>query len=453
MGSFKDVIRALLHVVVILSFSMCNSIDEFALKDDIVPVEKFTNVGSEKSYLDQKVICNQKYSCLIDADQLSKGNFTIYNDDEGYLYMDFAVQEGWKISNIFLFVGTELNQLPTYNNGNAAFDNYPYTVALSEKDLNNYTIILETGNDEVCYLISAKVVISGANEQRILQAGCTTKSSNTDAFYINRNVVNGLYLGYCFNDCDPIDFTFAFEDLKGDTNDADYNDIVLQAKYSNEVENENDLKSINMAFYATARGAVYDHEFKIRIPVNGKSTVAIWKINQYGNLEDSKTLQFDGVIDLSVFASTKQVLPANDTRGIGFSNSDPTKDANGFPPCFASSWKTLVKVDIQEPQNNKLGVDLVAPFDPYIRVTPTTEPKEPAYDLHIYEITQTNTFVFNSLTYPNGIIVPSDWNWPMEGIPINNVYPDFPNGEWYLNRDPNGGTVIDESLFGPPCQK
>ncbi|OUJ74108.1 hypothetical protein [Hymenobacter crusticola] len=43
-----------------------------------------------------------------------------------------------------------------------------------------------------------------------------------------------------------------------------------------------------------------------------------------------------------------------------------------------------------------------------------------SYDLYVYEVSglgSTNTYLYNGEVYPNGILIPLDWRWPLEQTP------------------------------------
>jgi LruC domain-containing protein len=368
-------------------------------------------------------------------------------------FVDFILEDGMNIQNIYLFVGSELKQLPMYNNGMVAVDHYPYLKDLTNTTTNKYTIVLDVGVNDFCYLVSAQLEITDQDGKTYtIWMGCVN-GGTIDAFYINKNIVNGLYVGYCYETCEPIDYTFAFEDLIGGDNDADYNDLVIQAKYYETVGSLNEVQKIDLVFYARARGALYDHDFKIDIPVVGKSTLNIVRFNSIGIIESEETLSRSGEISVSLFPSTKEILPPNGNRYYYSANTDTTRNSNGFPPCLITSWKTLVSIQIQDPGSNILGQQLIPPYDPYMTVKPTDASPLDYYDLHIYEVTGSGTFMMDGQTFPNGIIVPSNWSWPLEQVLIYDVYPDFPESDWYNNLDSRNGGYYTQEFFGPPCQK
>jgi LruC domain-containing protein len=448
--------RLLLAVPALSVVMMSCSKDDEPLKlaDDILPNETYENTPLPESSLTKVVVCNQRSSCLINMDQVSKGEAVLYNDDAGNFYIDFNLGAGLKIKTIYLFIGLQEKQIPRFNNGMAAVENYPYIKTFDQATLDKFTYKINLGDDEQCWFVSAKVEAeqAGSTNPVSLWMGCTSGSNSVDAFYIGKNIANGLFVGFCQKSCTPIDYTFAFEDLASNSNDMDYNDLVIQARYIETKQANDELTNISMTFFAKARGASYDHEFSIAVPVKGSSTTRISRYNAIGQLLSQENLSRNGVVNCVIFPSTKQALPPNGFAEVDASNADTTRDASGFPPCLVRSWKTVINITINNPAANVSGTDLTKPYDPYVIVKPTTNPTS-FYTLRIYEISQDPADLFEGTggMYPSGLIVPSDWAWPLERKPIKSIYPDFPNPDWFDNKAPDATGYFVETLFGPPC--
>jgi hypothetical protein len=71
------------------------------------------------------------------------------------------------------------------------------------------------------------------------------------------------------------------------------------------------------------------------------------------------------------------------------------------------------------------------PYEPFITVYSSgnvADPTPPVYDLYVKGITNRtgmDTFVYpaDGKTYPNGIMIPADWRWPLEMQIISGPYP------------------------------
>lgn len=456
MRNAKNLLPVILLGLVFVGLSGCSKDEDFLkLADDILPIDSFDHSTSTESSIDKILVCQKKESCLISEDQVYRGGAILYNDDYGNLYVDFNLEAGYKIKAIYLFVGIHQKQLPYYKGGGAAFENYPFIKKFDQATVQSYTYKIELGEDDLCYYVSAKldIIKDGSSEEKAVHLGCTSNSKTADAFYVDRNIINGLYIGYCYKTCTPVDYTFAFEDVKlANSNDMDYNDLVIQARYLEALQGENQVTNISMVFYAKARGAGYDHEFSVKVPVKGASQVAISRYNAVGALLSQEKYNRSGTVNCIVFPSTQEALPANSNSTWYASNTDTARSVDGTPPCLVRSWKTVVSISLDNPTLNISGQSLNKPYDPYILVKPFgTDPQ--TYEIHIHQISNNpiDLFELNGKSYPYGLIVPSNWAWPLERISILDVYPSFPDGLWYDTMSPDAPGFFKETLFGPPC--
>ncbi|HSM24552.1 MAG TPA: LruC domain-containing protein [Anaerolineaceae bacterium] len=424
------------------------------IADDILPIDKVDFSPSDQSSFGQVITCSQGTTCLVGEDQISKGSALLYNDDEGNLYIDFKLNNEYRVKKLYLFAGIQYKQLPYYQYGPAAFDQYPYISSFDDENLQNFTIKLDLEDLDQCYYVSAKleIVKTGTSNVSAAHLGCTSGSDGLRAFYVNNNIENGLYIGYCTKPCNPLDFTFAFEDLNtANSNDMDYNDLVVQARISEDILNDAEIKQISMVFYAAARGANFDHDFSINIPVKGSSSIIINRYNAINELVSKESFTRNGAVSCSIFPSTIQALPSNSYISSFSSNTDTTKNIDGLPPCLIRSWKTIVTITINNPSLNISGDNLIQPYNPFITVKPSGEEN---YTLYIYEISKNpkDLFEVDGTFYPNGVIVPNNWAWPLEHQGIRLIYPTFPEIDWYNNIDPNTTAgYFKEEFFGPPC--
>lgn len=220
-----------------------------------------------------------------------------------------------------------------------------------------------------------------------------------------------VYFNFCLKECNERDFTFAWEDLRNEGNDADYNDLIIQADV---IRTGNDL---NLKFFTTARGAGVDHSFKIKIPKDG--ILSIQGINgepapAYTSDESNYTV--------TIFASTKAALPSNDV--LPHTNTFPYLDCVPY-----GKKEILVKVD------NSFKYNTSKPYQPFISVFPSRQAGVgESYDLSIFEFSGQHTWVSpDGKIYPNGILIPRDWHWPVEQQHITGPYPDFPQANWAAN--------------------
>jgi LruC domain-containing protein len=203
-----------------------------------------------------------------------------------------------------------------------------------------------------------------------------------------------------------ISFTYAWEDLINQYNDLDYNDLVIQSKvlYTNNAS----AKKLDLTFIAQARGASFDHKFKFRIPKTGVSSVA-----GAAAVEDR-----DGYYYVTVFESTKTALPGT--------TNNVTANTVATEP-----YRTPVAKSVTVLLNSAYVYNSAKPYEPFITVYTSgnvNDPTPPLYDLYVKGITNRpgmDAFVYpaDGKTYPNGIVIPADWRWPLEMQIISGPYP------------------------------
>ena len=216
------------------------------------------------------------------------------------------------------------------------------------------------------------------------------------------------YFSFNKKDCDRnISFTYAWEDLNNTGNDLDYNDLVMQSKVLH--TNTANVKQLDLTFFSKARGAAYDHKFKFRIPKAGVDGV-------YHAIMGDMTVTSDATYYyVTVFESTKQTMPGTPA----YANTVAAE------PCGPPFSKTVtLKLNSSFVYNN------AKPFEPFISVyTSGNALSGPSdYDLYIKEVTNRpgqDVFAYaaDGLQYPNGIVIPADWRWPVEKQNISGPYP------------------------------
>jgi LruC domain-containing protein len=225
------------------------------------------------------------------------------------------------------------------------------------------------------------------------------------------------YFEFCSSECSQtIDFTYAWEDLRDNNNDQDYNDLVVQ---SDVTKSATELK---IDFLVTARGSTFDHSFLFKIPMAGVTGI-------FGADPAYPTYNDGTYYYVTVFGSTKNALP-------GVSNS-PWANTDITVPCvaFASKQVTITL-------NSAFNYNASKPYEPLMRVWPSyVAGTGTSYDLNIYGVSANpSTYVGkDGKTYPNGILIPLDWRWPIEGVSVTVPYPSFTSlsdgftPTWYNN--------------------
>ena len=283
-----------------------------------------------------------------------------------------------------------------------------YTVTVPKSYLDS---VNPTGED--CFYIGSHAALS--NGETAWGGMCSASTTGTTSLgsamqFPGRNW--GVYFEFCKSSCTQrsIDFTYAWEDLNvdGNSNDRDYNDLVVK---SSVVQSPNNL---SMNFIASARGASFDHRFSIKIPKLHITGIFGTAGNPAPSFTSDATHYY-----ITVFESTKQALP-----GVGLAQFANTV---ALANCVTPAQKAIVlQTD---------GFDFSAMtyiFEPFIRVTPFANSGNPQYDLYIHEVSMAkgngrdDTWVAtDGQRYPNGILIPADWKWPLESMPITGPYPNF----------------------------
>jgi LruC domain-containing protein len=270
-----------------------------------------------------------------------------------------------------------------------------------------------------CFSIATKVELTNGESA---WGGKCDRKSKSKSFYSSKRFSSNdgsAYFDFCLDNCNsPIDFTYAWEDMKYGQNDGDYNDFVVQADV---VRSAN---ALDLTFLATARGAHYEHQFKIRVPKKGIVGGIAGIVGAKAVVEDST------YYIITVINGTKSVLPP-DVQG--FANTQ--KDS----PCMPFY---MTKIQLRTDRN--FSYDPTKPYIPFISVFQDGVigvDENPDYDLSIYELTQNvnDTYSLNGEKFPNGIIIPRDWKWPLEHTFVAEAYPDFNsltegwNADWAEN--------------------
>jgi LruC domain-containing protein len=233
------------------------------------------------------------------------------------------------------------------------------------------------------------------------------------------------YFGFEKKQCSQdISFTYAWEDLINQYNDLDYNDLVIQSKVL--YTNTSSSKKLDLTFIAQARGASFDHKFKFRIPKTGVASVV-----GAAAVEDR-----DGYYYVTVFESTKTALPGT--------TNNVTANTVATEP-----YRTPVAKSVTVMLNSAYVYNSAKPYEPFITVYTSgnvADPTPPVYDLYVKGITNRSgmdTFVYpaDGKTYPNGIVIPADWRWPLEMQIISGPYPTslttFFAPSWFNNKATN----------------
>jgi LruC domain-containing protein len=320
----------------------------------------------------------------------------------GDLYVTYNVTKpGIYLSETHLDVFTSIAQLQAakkLSGGGAIPGKFAYKQTFTAAArATTYTVVIpkavvdRLGSD--CFFIASHAALSNGETA---WGGLTTPTA-TGVSLAAANQFPGanwsVYFEFCKSRCDKaIDFTYAWEDLAGSANDSDYNDLVVQSDIN---KSTTELK-IN--FMLTARGASFDHKFQFKIPKAG-----ITGITGAASYTDDGTNYI-----VTVFENDRLAFNG------GYAN------AWTGAPCTPFAKKTVTLAI-----NNSFVYNAAKPYEPFISVYYAGD-TTPAYDLYIYEVSHRDTWTStDGKTYPNGILIPADWRWPLESINIRTPYPNF----------------------------
>ncbi|SFQ76125.1 LruC domain-containing protein [Hymenobacter arizonensis] len=248
-----------------------------------------------------------------------------------------------------------------------------------------------------CYFVATNAVLS--NGDKAWGGLCTDAADGVaqDGAKQFAGSPGSGYFEFCKTDCAPgIVYTYAWEDRQANGNDSDYNDLVVQSTIA---KSASELK---VNFQLVARGATFDHKVRFRIPKTGIAGI-------FGSTSYTQDANFYYV---TVFESTKTALPGPG----GFANT------TSQPPCVP-----FVRREVVMTLNNAFSYNSAKPFEPYITVFNSGNATSgTGYDLYIHEVSNRDTWTAaNGKSYPNGILIPLDWRWPLEGVTITGPYPRF----------------------------
>ena len=219
----------------------------------------------------------------------------------------------------------------------------------------------------------------------------------------------------------------AYEDLYPIKGDYDFNDLVVGYRVYVNLDQNGNMTAIGGEGYLVARGADYNHDWHLRIPLpasaNGSGQLSVF-------LPDSATA--DTQTPLSINSGTLDILAFESVRtrwadgGNKFVNT-PSDQAliRGHRFSFETTLNSALNLaQLGEP-----------PFDPYLYVYNTN------YEIHlpgkanvIPGSNNTDTEFTDPSGYPFAMILPQDWQIPVEEEDLGAAYPQF------LNFVISGGT-------------
>ena len=197
----------------------------------------------------------------------------------------------------------------------------------------------------------------------------------------------------------------AFEDLRqAGWNDWDYNDVLLDITTTYILSDDAGVASVEISYEILARGAGYDHEVFLTLPLEGTATMEHTTYNSNSQVIAVSTTACSGVVTTPVFASTHEALPPH--NGLYHSNT------LRYDPEIAGR-RCTIRFVIDAPASNPLASFSTHPHDTWIHVVPTD------VDIHRVNYAVGNTQIaatgpLAGRALPFVVTFEQGFNWPAE---------------------------------------
>jgi len=218
----------------------------------------------------------------------------------------------------------------------------------------------------------------------------------------------------------------AYEDRFPDKGDYDFNDLVVPYRVRFGLNDLNQVLTITGTVYLVARGAGYDHDWRLRIQLPVTTAGTIQSTLNFPPDSSKPPVEngpdsFNGAIDLVAFAGTRTLFSDPESPYVNTVRDRPF--IQGPKLEFRADMDTPVALDDIEP----------APFDPYLVVDDNLDVRK--YEIHLIgksPVLPDNRNTYEGITtfedpngYPFAMIISEDWNFPLERNDLGIAFPDF----------------------------
>lgn len=214
-------------------------------------------------------------------------------------------------------------------------------------------------------------------------------------------------------------YFIAFEDEYPKIKDADYNDLIVAYSVEEVLNANNEVVDVLGDFALVARGACLDHAFNLGMDFEGEATAKTTLANIDGTLGLKKDLgKAKDRIEIPLFSNTLEQIKDPANPRCHQANVQPYREkVRGF--------QANMEVNFEKPMpKHKVGSP---PYDPYLVV------KKNGYDIHLpgkkpIANSKNPDVLPNFKTeegYPFALLVPENWQFPLERRPIEEAYPSF----------------------------
>lgn len=236
----------------------------------------------------------------------------------------------------------------------------------------------------------------------------------------------------------------AFEDRFPNKGDYDFNDAIVAYRVWYSINSRGRAIGLHAVGYLLARGAAYDADWYLRIPVSpsvsGEAVVRNFAADTGAEITEltySQSIQGD--ITLRTFTHLRDLL------------QDPSHEYVNTIVGTSSVPSPKFTIDItldQEVSLNHLGP---APFDPFLHVLNTN------YEIHqagfsprlgdSANVRNNKTGFVDQNGYPFALVFPDEWAWPIEYEDMGNCYDDF------LSYVLSSGTTLNDWYRRPNAER
>jgi len=220
----------------------------------------------------------------------------------------------------------------------------------------------------------------------------------------------------------------AYEDLKGaGWVDWDTNDLVVSQNSAVHVSDSGDgsaelaqvgVERIEIVFEIEARGGTYDHDLYLSVEIGGQADVTVARYDAGGGLQSTESETFEDEIDVTIFDSTRTLMPPNHAGGT-------TNVISGTVPTAGPS--THVTIILDDPSANPPDTAPLPPFDPWIHIANT------GADIHLMRAGSVGNSQrvwaagpLQGRDLPLALDFNQAWDWPLENHTIWDAYPLYP---------------------------
>jgi LruC domain-containing protein len=240
-------------------------------------------------------------------------------------------------------------------------------------------------------------------------------------------------------------YVVAYEDLYPAKGDYDFNDLVVAYQVSIGQDVNGDAAVIRGNGYLVARGAMYDHDWHLKIELpewaTGEASYSVFAAGSHSPMDGFPlTVPVMGTADLNLLEHVAAI----------YSDGESTYVNTFVEQSLVQGPKFEFSLTLDTP----IAMSLIdqAPYDPYIYVHDT------GYEVHLIDKLPALYYSYNTLEglsgfrddagFPFAIVSPDNWQPPLAGIDMGLAYPTFmdfvksqgaKSGQWY--RQPSAGRV------------